>query len=198
MREFKQKKFDLKNHKKVLKHMKKSTKVFKSRVSFTKKDIEGLKSQDPYAVVITCSDSRVSPLEIFNASLGELFVIQTAGNTVSDFELGSIEYAVADLNAKLIVILGHTGCGAIKAAMSDHKFDGYLSTVMDEINDGLKCMCGSNTNYTTSEAEILNVKHTASKCRKSKVVKKLVKNGDVKIVGAIYDIPNSKVDFFDC
>ena len=73
--------------------------------------------QHPYAVVITCSDSRVPPELIFNAGLGEVFVIRTAGNVVSDFEIGSVEYGVEHLGSPLVIVLGHTNCGAVTAAV---------------------------------------------------------------------------------
>ena len=76
--------------------------------------------QQPYAVILTCSDSRVAPEHIFSAGLGELFVIRTAGNVVGDFELGSIEYGVEHLGAPIIVVMGHNHCGAVEAALSSH------------------------------------------------------------------------------
>ncbi|KAH3756127.1 carbonic anhydrase [Pelomyxa schiedti] len=76
--------------------------------------------QHPVAVIVTCSDSRVCPEYIFDQSLGDLFVIRTAGNVVDDVELGSIEYAVEHLHSHLIVVLGHTACGAVTAACTPH------------------------------------------------------------------------------
>ena len=76
--------------------------------------------QHPYAIVICCSDSRVIPEQIFSASVGDLFVIRVAGNVLDNHQLGSIEYAAAHLGCGLIVMLGHTHCGAVDAALSGH------------------------------------------------------------------------------
>ena len=75
------------------------------------------KGQSPYAIIVTCSDSRVIPENIFSAGIGELFVIRLAGNIIDDHQLGSIEYAAGHLGCRLVVVLGHTHCGAIKAAL---------------------------------------------------------------------------------
>ena len=93
---------------------------------------ELVKGQHPYALVITCSDSRVIPEEIFSCSLGELFVIRTAGNVINEGELASIEYGIEHLHVQAVVVLGHTMCGAIHAAK--HKETGkYLRPILDNI-----------------------------------------------------------------
>jgi carbonic anhydrase len=76
-------------------------------------------SQKPFAVIVTCSDSRVSPEILFDQGIGDLFVIRNAGNLISDIDMGSIEYAIEHLDTKLIIVLGHTECGAIKAYLGD-------------------------------------------------------------------------------
>lgn len=85
--------------------------------------LENQNSQHPFAVIITCSDSRVAPEILFDQGIGDLFVIRNAGNLISDIDMGSIEYAVEHLNAKLVVILGHTECGAIKAYIGNKNHD---------------------------------------------------------------------------
>ncbi|MBK9225263.1 MAG: carbonic anhydrase [Flavobacterium sp.] len=80
-------------------------------------------SQKPFAVIVTCSDSRVSPEILFDQGIGDLFVIRNAGNLISDIDMGSIEYAIEHLDTKLIIVLGHTECGAIKAYLGDKKDD---------------------------------------------------------------------------
>ena len=88
--------------------------------------------QHPYAIIITCSDSRVIPESIFNAGIGDLFVIRVAGNVMDDHQLGSVEYAAHHLGVKLIVVLGHDHCGAVDAAVN-HDPDGYIKFITDEI-----------------------------------------------------------------
>ncbi|GAB2652269.1 carbonic anhydrase [Flavihumibacter cheonanensis] len=91
------------------------------------------KGQHPYAVVVTCSDSRVSPELVFDQGLGDIFVIRTAGNIMGDIELGSIEYAVEHLNVPLVMVVGHEGCGAIGAYMKGEHASGHLKTIVDSI-----------------------------------------------------------------
>ena len=88
--------------------------------------------QQPYAIVIACSDSRVIPEQLFDACLGELFVIRVAGNVLDRHQLGSIEYAAGHLHCRLILMLGHTGCGAVEAAL-DRGGDGFIQYITDEI-----------------------------------------------------------------
>ena len=89
--------------------------------------------QQPYAIVIACSDSRVIPESIFSAGIGELFTIRVAGNVIDDHQLGSIEYAVEHLGTNLVVVMGHTGCGAVEAAIH-HEPSGYIKYITDEIS----------------------------------------------------------------
>ena len=108
--------------------------------------------QHPYAIVICCSDSRVIPEEIFHAGIGDLFVIRLAGNVIGPHALGSVEYAAAHLNCKQIVLLGHTNCGAIGAALAGEA-EGWIKDLVSEIQlavgperDPLKA-CEQNVRY---------------------------------------------------
>ncbi len=89
--------------------------------------------QDPVAVVLACSDSRVPPEILFDQGLGDLFVVRTAGNVVDDAALGSIEYAAAHLGVRLIVVLGHTRCGAVGAALEGGGVEGHLAAILDAL-----------------------------------------------------------------
>ncbi len=146
--------------------------------------------QKPHTIVVTCSDSRVPPEHIFNAGIGELFVIRTAGNVIGDFELGSIEYGAEHLHAKSIVVLGHTNCGAVAAAIGGEA-DGNIQSIVDEI------LIGISDNKNPSECEILNVQHSIDKIRESEIIEHLEQNKKVKVVGAVYNISNGKVDFLE-
>ena len=107
--------------------------------------------QAPYAIIITCSDSRVIPENIFMTGIGELFVIRIAGNVIDEHQLGSIEYAASHLGAPLIVVMGHTHCGAVDAAIN-HDPEGYIKFITDKI----KAAIGDETD--PYKAACMNVK----------------------------------------
>ena len=142
--------------------------------------------QNPYAVIICCSDSRVIPENIFMAGIGDLFVIRLAGNVVGDFALGSIEYAVSHLNTKLVLVMGHTMCGAIHSAIIDHH-ESFITSIINEIKEAISD-CKDNT-----EASKLNVLNTINKIKKSEIINELLDH-DVKIVGSIYHTHSGEVE----
>ena len=137
--------------------------------------------QKPYAVIVSCADSRVIPEGIFSAGIGDLFVIRVAGNVVGDFQLGSIEYAVEHLGCRLVVVLGHTGCGAVGGALQEH--GGYLKFITDEIRRAI------GTETDTVKASILNVNHSVSK-----INEKISAEG-LFVTGALYHTDSGIVDF---
>lgn len=140
--------------------------------------------QYPYAVVVTCSDSRVVPEIIFSAGIGDLFVIRSAGNTIDNCALGSIEYAISHLGCRLVVVLGHTHCGAIKAALTG-RHEGHIGYITDEISNSIGDAKDENT------ACIANIHHSL------KIVEDdLPDRHDVKYMGAIYDLESGEVEFF--
>lgn len=145
--------------------------------------------QSPYAVVITCSDSRVIPESIFSAGIGEIFVIRVAGNVMDNHQLGSIEYAVDHLGSKLVVVLGHSHCGAVGAAMGSEP-SGYVKFITDEIR---KAIGGEKDEL---RASCLNVGNSVA------VIRDRLKyqgdgESDVKVCGAMYHIDSGKVEFLD-
>lgn len=144
--------------------------------------------QNPYAVIITCSDSRVIPESIFMTGIGDIFVIRLAGNVVGDFGLGSIEYAIEHLGCKLVVVMGHTMCGAIHAAIEDSHHN-FISSIINEIQFAIK----DETNST--KAAKINVINTVNKISKSEIAIKEKKNG-LKIIGAMYHTHSGKVEFY--
>ncbi|MFP3153017.1 carbonic anhydrase [Lachnospiraceae bacterium ZAX-1] len=144
--------------------------------------------QKPYAVIVTCSDSRVPPEHIFSAGIGDLFVVRTAGNVIGDFELGSIEYGAEHLGAKVVVVMGHSHCGAVSAALGQ-KADGHIQAIVDEIKDGI----GSETNAT--RAEDLNITHSKDIVMSSEIITHLTSKGALKVIEAKYDIETGVVDF---
>ena len=140
--------------------------------------------QHPYAIVVCCSDSRVIPEQIFNASIGDLFVIRVAGNVLDHHQLGSIEYAAGHLHCQHIVVLGHTGCGAVSAALSGGG-DGFIQYITDEI---LEAVGEERDPY---KACILNVEHAVDRLKKEFSAHPEV--GEAVIEGAVYDIKDGTV-----
>ncbi len=148
-----------------------------------------MEGQNPFAVIITCSDSRVIPESIFDCGIGDLFVIRVAGNVMDNHQLGSIEYAAEHLGTRLIIVLGHTHCGAVDAAIH-HSPEGYIKFITDEIQKAI----GEETD--PYEAACLNVKYSIRQIEESLVIREEEENGLV-VVGAMYDIEKGAVSFFD-
>ena len=154
---------------------------------------ESLKNgQNPYAVIVSCSDSRVTPTTVFNAGLGELFDIRLAGNVVDDDALGSIEYAVEHLNTPLIVVMGHQSCGAVTATYNEvvkgEKVSGNMESFVKKITPSV------NKNGTIDDAIHTNIDMVVKEISEDKGIKTLINQGKVKVVGAYYDL-NGNVTF---
>ena len=157
------------------------------------------KGQNPFVVLVSCSDSRVPPELIFDQGLGDVFSIRTAGNVIGDYELGSIEYAVEHLHCKLIVVLGHENCGAIQAyaTSGNEKHDDHIQTLVDYIaaEEEEKIIPDSSR----SNIDILvnaNIVHAVNLLRSSTpVLKPLVDKNEIKIIGAYYDLDSGNVLF---
>ena len=147
-----------------------------------------LNGQHPYAIIITCSDSRVIPEHIFSAGIGELFVIRVAGNVIDDHQLGSVEYAADHLGTKLVLVLGHTHCGAVDAAIH-HDPDGYIRFITDEI----KLAIGEETDER--KACEMNVKRSVFLIESNLDIQKMEHDDGLRVVGAVYDIESGKVNF---
>lgn len=152
--------------------------------------------QKPYAVVITCSDSRVPPELIFNSSLGELFTIRTAGNVVNSFEIGSVEYGVDHLSTPLVVVMGHTKCGAVAGAIEGHA-EGHVEDIIHEILPSVEIARQTTTDESqiATLSENYNVEHSIAKLRESEILSKAEQESKIKIIGAKYDITTDQVTF---
>ena len=142
--------------------------------------------QHPFAIVICCSDSRVIPEKIFSASIGDLFVIRVAGNVLDNHQLGSVEYAAAHLGCKLIVVLGHTGCGAVSAALSGGG-DGFIRFITDEI------LKAAGAERDANIACRLNVEYAVRRIRNE--FRDHPEIPSVNVVGAVYDIETGQVSW---
>ncbi len=146
--------------------------------------------QKPYAIVLACSDSRVMPESIFSAGLGELFVIRVAGNVLDDHQLGSIEYAAGHLDCRMIVVLGHTGCGALHAALSGGG-DGFIQYITNEI------LLAVGDEKDEDRACCLNVQHAVETIRREFAAHPEIPSAELDIVGAVYDIATGAVRWLD-
>lgn len=152
-------------------------------------------NQKPFAIIVSCSDSRVPPEIIFDQTLGHLFVVRIAGNIVDDFAIGSIEYGVSVLGAKLIVILGHAGCGAVDAALKGMKFDNHIQEILDDIHPAIVAVKEKSGN-SLELAIKQNVRNVEKTLKASKpVLAKLFAEGDLKIEGGYYHLDTGKVEF---
>jgi carbonic anhydrase len=164
--------------------------------------LEIAKGQTPFAVLVSCSDSRVAPELLFGRGLGELFIVRNAGNTVDTAALGSIEYAVAELGVPLVLVLGHQRCGAVDAAVSVVKsnaaFPGSIGQMIEPIVPAvLQAQSQGGDLLENSVRE--NVRRTVRRLRTASepILVDPIKAGKLKIVGARYSLEDGDVDFFD-
>lgn len=156
-----------------------------------------LENQKPFAVIVACSDSRVPPEIVFDQSLGDLFVVRVAGNVVDDFAIGSIEYGVNILGANLVLVLGHSNCGAVQAALKGMKFDNHIQEVVNAIQPAIAAT-KNETGNLLEKATKANVKIVEEKLKSSKpLLAQLMEKGTLRISGAYYDLESGKVEFFD-
>lgn len=162
---------------------------------------ETANQQSPVAVVVGCIDSRVPPELVFDQRLGDIFAARVAGNFVNTDILGSLEFATAAAGAKLIVVLGHSQCGAIKGAVDDVKL-GNLTAMLANIRPSLTKLNyvgvpSSKNKELVQKVADQNAKDAAAMIMSnSPVIAELVKNGKVKIVAAMHDLETGKIDFF--
>lgn len=158
------------------------------------------KGQHPKVIVLSCADSRVPPELVFGKNTGDLFVVRDAGNIVDPVELGSMEYAVEHLNAKVIVVLGHESCGAVAATVSGQKMPTRnLQAIVDTISPALKgskdCPIGGKMNRACVD---LNVNQTAKHLTsRSPILKEAVEQGHLAIVKAVYKLETGEVERID-
>ncbi len=154
--------------------------------------------QFPFAVILSCMDSRTSTELIFDQGLGDLFSIRVAGNIVNNDILASIEYAVKYVGSKVLMVLGHTECGAIKGAKQGIN-DGHLTDLLKRIQPSItKAMLQEDKDYLFSDkVAYANVENSLEEIlTRSKIVKEMFENKQIGIVGGVYNIENGQVDFF--
>lgn len=151
--------------------------------------------QEPIATVLTCADSRVPPVDIFDQGLGDLFVVRVAGNVIGDHSLGSIEYAVKHLHTPLVIVMGHASCGAVAAVNSGAALEGHIATLGPAIQTAIKSVEELEGDKVNNASKAL-AKQIAKTIEGSEpIVADLVKSGAVKVVPAYYDLSSGEVEF---
>lgn len=163
--------------------------------------------QEPYAVILGCSDSRVPAEIIFDQGLGDLFVIRVAGNVVASSQVGSVEFAVEVFKTPLVVVLGHSACGAVKATLNElerpqgGKRSAMLRSIVDRIRPSVETLVEvsphSDPETLMHHAVRANIRTSVNQLRHgSPIIEQLVNDGKLLIVGAEYDLKSGFVDFF--
>ena len=160
------------------------------------------KAQQPYVTILGCSDSRVPPELVFDAGFGELFVIRVAGNVLGPSILGTLQYAGLHLHTPLFVVLGHEGCGAVKAAIAS-RFDGSaqasrIEILLEQIIPALGALDPqSSPDELLAAAVEANVRWTMNELLATPEAQARLAEGHIKLVGAIYELDSGKVRFLD-
>jgi len=152
------------------------------------------KAQHPFAIVLGCADSRVSPELIFDHTLGDLFIVRVAGNIVHDTGLGSIEYAATHFGSPQLVVLGHTRCGAVAAALEGGEAPGHIGSVVAPIKPAVE-MVKDQPGAPLDNAVRANVRRAVDELKASQpILASLVREKKLKIVGAYYGLQSGKVE----
>jgi carbonic anhydrase len=155
--------------------------------------------QHPFAVIVACSDSRVPVELLFDQGLGDLFVIRVAGNIVAPSQIGSVEFAAAQLGTRLVLVLGHSNCGAVDATLKElsqqqETRSPNLQSIVNRIRPAVEAL----DNPSLRDAVVANVRNSVERLRRgSKILETLIKSGDLTVIGAEYSIESGVVDFFD-
>ena len=150
------------------------------------------KEQHPFAIIVGCADSRTAPEIIFDQTIGDLFVIRTAGNLVDDHALGSIEYAVDHLGTRLVVVLGHARCGAVTAALAGSSAPGHINSLVRDIQPAVTATKGKEGD-ALANAIHENDAEVAKKIRSQAQLGELA--SQVRIVQGYYDLDTGKVEW---
>ena len=159
---------------------------------------ETREGQYPFAVILSCMDSRTSAELIFDQGLGDLFSVRVAGNIVNNDILASLEYAVKYVGSKVLMVLGHTECGAIKSAKQGVK-DGHITDLLKRIQPSISkaLLNGDKDHLFDDSVAYANVENSLEEIlTRSDIIKEMFANGDIGLVGGVYCVETGQVDFF--
>lgn len=148
---------------------------------------EVAQGQAPFAAILSCADSRVPAEIIFDRGFGDLFVVRNAGNIATPEEIGSLEFGTLVLGAKVLMVIGHQSCGAVKATIAGNAVPGQIASILDAIKPAIK------PNQTLEESTIANVKLGISRLQASPVISQLIKDGKLKIAGGYYNLETGMI-----
>lgn len=181
-----------------------------NELSLSSSDVERARlafGQEPIAVILGCSDSRVPTEVVFDQGLGDLFVIRVAGNIVAPSQIGSIEFAAQKFATRLVVVLGHTHCGAVEATIDEllrpeekqsRNIAAIVSRIRPSVMNLLECGEVGDRDELIHRAVRENVRYSANALRHgSEIIEKLISDGELLIVGAEYSLDTGVVEFFD-
>ena len=168
--------------------------------------VELTAGQEPFAIILGCSDSRVPAEIVFDQGLGDLFVIRVAGNIVAPSQVGSVEFAAARFNTRLVVVLGHSQCGAITATIEELQNptnqSRNLSSIVDRVRPSVEGLFKTELRHDTAalarEAVRANIRASVDHLRHgSEILEQLIRDEGVAVVGAEYSLDSGVVEFFD-
>ncbi len=155
---------------------------------------EVAKGQHPSAVILGCSDSRIPPEIIFDQGIGDLFVIRVAGNIIDDAILGSMEYAVEHLHVHLIVVLGHQKCGAVEAAVKGGEAPGHVGTLIKAIQPAVEKARSQPGDWVENTVRVHVGRMVQELKSASPILAEEIGKGELKIIGARYDLESGRVE----
>jgi carbonic anhydrase len=168
---------------------------------------ELVNDHNPFAIILGCSDARVPAEIIFDQGLGDLFVIRVAGNIVAPSQIGSVEFAAERFRTKLVVVLGHTGCGAILATLEElrrptENHSPNLRSIVDRVRPSVEALFEGDVPPNDEQLEHLavraNIRTSVNQLRHgSQILERLIDNKGLRVVGAEYDLLKGEVDFFE-
>ena len=176
--------------------------IFNNALSHKSRRHSLAEDQDPFAIILGCSDSRVPSEIVFDQGVGDLFVIRVAGNIVAPSQIGSIEFAVERFGARLVVVMGHSRCGAIQAALDSLRCPSEnqsknLRSIIDRIRPSLELLdIDQDPETILQQAVRANIHSSVSQLQQeSRVLEQLVREGDLLILGAEYSLDTGIVNF---